>query len=101
MNSATHDDENRKLILALRTDLEVLRATQTATNAVVHALLATHAEPHHAKTAIDHVEQQLKHQTQNLQPEVRDIMARAIESMRTTLDRNQKNRDEHKARAAH
>lgn len=106
MNSTTAatatqlEDDNRKLILALRAEIDVLRGTQTATNAVVHALLATHAEPHHCHTAIAQIMQQLAGQSQGWPERSRQAIDSTFAALRTTLDRNQQNREAHRAKAA-
>lgn len=106
MNSTPHTDaarteaENRQLIMALRAEIDVLRGTQTATNAVMHAVLATHGEPHHAQTAVAHIVEQLTRQSAGWPETSRRAMDSTIAALRTTLDNNLKNREAHKARAA-
>jgi hypothetical protein len=99
-STAQLENENRKLILSLRNELDVLRGTQTATNAVLHAVLATHTEPHHALTAVAQMEAQLGRQSQHWPEQSRQAIASVIATLRTTIDANLKNREAHKAKAA-
>lgn len=92
--------ENRQLIAALRSEIDVLRGTQTATNAVVHALLATHVQPEHCETAIAQIAQQLAGQSQGWPSASRQAIDSTIAALRTTLDHNRRNREAHRA-AAH
>ena len=94
------ENENRQLILALRAEIDILRGIQTATNAVMHAVLATHAEPHHCDTAIAHMVEQLNRQAAGWPETSLKAMGSTIAALRTTLDNNRKNREAHKARAA-
>lgn len=91
--------ENRQLILALRAEIDILRGTQTATNAVLHAVLATHTEPHHCQTAVAQMAEQLGRQSAGWPETSRKAMDSTIAALRTTLDHNLKNREAHKARS--
>ena len=105
MNSTTTaaatqlEDENRKLIMALRAEIDVLRGTQTATNAVLHAVLATHTQPEHCETAIVQIMQQLAGQSQGWPERSRQAIDSTFAALRTTLDHNRENREKHKAKA--
>lgn len=106
MNYTPHTDasrleqENRQLILALRAEIDVLRGIQTATNAVLHAVLATHTEPHHCQTAVAQMVEQLGRQSAGWPETSRRAIDSTIAAMRTTLGHNLANREAHKAKAA-
>lgn len=91
------ETENRKLIAALRNEIDVLRGTQTATNAVLHAVLATHMEPAHCQSAVAQLVEQLKRQSQGWPERSREVIDSTIASLRTTLDHNLKSREAYKA----
>lgn len=97
-DAARLETENRQLILALRAEIDVLRGTQTATNAVLHAVLATHTEPHHCQTAVAQMVEQLSRQSAGWPERSRQVIDSTIAAMRATLDHNLKNREAHKAK---
>ena len=94
------ENENRKLILALRAEIDVLRGTQTASNAVLHAVLATHTEPQHCQAAVAQMAEQLSRQSQGWPERSRQVMDSTIAALRTTIEHNIKNREAYKARTS-
>lgn len=92
------EQENRQLIMALRAEIDVLRGIQTATNAALHAVLATHTQPQHCQTAVSQMVEQLNRQSAGWPERSRQVMDTTIAAFRTTLDHNLKNREAYAAK---
>lgn len=85
--------EFRQWLTALRNDLDTLRGTQTATNALLHAVLATHPDPANADKAVAQLVTQLKRDSAGWPERSLQAMDASIAALRTTLDHNRQHRD--------
>lgn len=89
--------EFRNFLNGLRNDLDTLRGAQTATAAVLHAVLATHQNPEHCEAAVAQLVQQLKRDSAGWPERSLQAMDSTIAALRTTIDHNRKHREKQQA----
>lgn len=100
-DDARLQNELRQFLTSLRNDLDVLRGAQTATNAVLHAVLATHTNPKNCEAAVAQMVEQLARDSQKLPERSLQAMNSTIASLRITIDRNLKHRQAQQAASSH